>query len=101
MIQTKQELINAIHSNEKKILSFGVKRLGLFGSFVREEQDEKSDIDFLVVFNKGKKSFDNLFDLHETLTNLTQRKIEVVTDKGIGRRFKKHILNETEFIVQS
>ena len=101
MVKTKQEIIDKILSNKEKIFSFGVSRLGLFGSFVRDEADEKSDVDFLVVFSKGKKSYDNLFDLHETLTNLTKRKVEVITDKAISKGFKKHILSEAEFILQS
>ena len=101
MIQTKQELMNTIRSNEGKILSFGVKRLGIFGSFVREEQDEKSDVDFLVEFRKGQKSLHNLVNLHETLSEITDRKVEVITKEGMSKYFKKRILNETEYFVQS
>ena len=56
MIQTKQELLNVLNANRDKILSFGVQRLGLFGSFVRDEANEKSDVDFLVDFSKEKKN---------------------------------------------
>jgi len=36
---------------------FGVKRIGLFGSYVKNQQNEESDLDFLVEFKKGKKTF--------------------------------------------
>ena len=101
MIQTKKELIDIIRLNEEKILSFGVRRLGLFGSFVRNEQDESSDVDFLVEFEKGEKTLHNLVGLHEVLAHLTNRKVEVVTKKGVSKYFKKRILNETEYVVKS
>ena len=54
-ILTKDEiLLNKLNENKDKIKSFGVKKLWLFGSYVREEQDENSDIDFLVEFEMGK-----------------------------------------------
>ena len=87
--------------NREKILSFGVDRLGLFGSFVRNEMNAESDVDFLVEFKKGKKSYDNLFDLHEILSGLTQRKVEVVTKKGLSKYFGHRILEETEYVLQS
>lgn len=101
MIETKQQLIDVLRYNEEKIRSFGVKRLGFFGSFVREEQDKESDVDFLVEFKKGEKSLHNLVCLHEVLSELTSRKVEVVTTKGMSKYFKKRILNETQYVVQS
>jgi predicted nucleotidyltransferase len=44
---TKQEIIQKLKENMNKIKSFGVKRLGIFGSAVRGEITEKSDIDFV------------------------------------------------------
>lgn len=52
---TKEAILKALEENMKEIREFGVKKLGLFGSFVRGEQKDESDIDILVEFEKGKK----------------------------------------------
>ena len=54
-IQNKKEVLSLIQANRAKIMALGVERLGLFGSFVREEQTTASDIDLLVEFFPKKK----------------------------------------------
>lgn len=56
---TKQDVILAIQEHRHTIESFGVKKLGLFGSFVRDEPKPDSDIDLLVEFQPDQKTFDN------------------------------------------
>ena len=51
----KDEVIRRIRENYGEIKKFGVKRIGIFGSVVREEAGENSDIDILVEFEDGKK----------------------------------------------
>ncbi|MFI5134775.1 MAG: nucleotidyltransferase family protein [Chitinophagales bacterium] len=101
MIQTKQELIETVRANEEKILSFGVKRLGLFGSFVREEHDNDSDIDFLVDFKKKHLKLKNLVDLGYFLQDVSGRKVEVITRGSLSKYFGHRILNETEYIISA
>jgi len=101
MIQTKQELIEAIHANEEKILSFGVKRLGLFGSFVREEQNEKSDIDLFVEFKKKYLKLKNLVGLGYYVQDISGRKVEIITPGSLSKYFGHRILNETEYIIHA
>ena len=48
---TKQEIFQKIIDNKETIKSFGVTEIGLFGSYVRDEQTEESDIDILVDYN--------------------------------------------------
>ena len=55
MIQTKQQLIQLLQTNADIIRSFGVDKLGLFGSFRHDKATSKSDVDFLVDFLPGKK----------------------------------------------
>lgn len=53
---SKKDVLSIIQQNRKSIKTLGVKKLGLFGSFVREEQNKNSDIDLMVEFDKGKKN---------------------------------------------
>jgi len=61
---TKAKIITALKHNNKVIRNrFKVKDIGLFGSYVRAEQKKASDIDVLVEFEKGHKTFNNYMDL--------------------------------------
>jgi predicted nucleotidyltransferase len=51
--------VSLIAEHQDRTKALGVNELGLFGSFVREEQDAGSDVDVLVEFEQGKKTFDN------------------------------------------
>jgi len=60
---TKKDVFNQLQKQNGILKQFGVSRLGLFGSFVRNKQNKKSDLDFLVEFLPGKKSYDNFIHL--------------------------------------
>jgi predicted nucleotidyltransferase len=72
---------------------FSVDQIGLFGSYSRNEQNENSDIDVLVKFNKHElKSLIGLLDFLEARL---QKKVDIVTDgKQLSERFKKHVQSE-------
>ena len=55
----KDGIFAVVQSNQAKLRALGVKRLGLFGSFVRGEQKPDSDVDFLVEFEPDTKTFKN------------------------------------------
>ena len=50
---TRDEILRKLDENREIIRGFGVRRLGIFGSYVRGEQSEASDIDFLVEFEQA------------------------------------------------
>jgi predicted nucleotidyltransferase len=50
-VQTLTHVLELVREQQDQIKAFGVKRLGLFGSFVREEQDDESDIDHDIVWD--------------------------------------------------
>ena len=52
----RDEVLRRLGENHEAIRGYGVRRLGLFGSFARGEATESSDIDFVVEFEK--KSFE-------------------------------------------
>jgi len=62
-IQTKQDLVDALLIHGAAIKSYGVNRLGIFGSFSKGTNTDDSDIDLLVEFDPAKKSYDNFMDL--------------------------------------
>jgi len=98
MIKTKSEIFLLIKKNQSKIKTFGVKKLGLFGSFCRQEQNSDSDVDILVDFEGDKKTFDNFINLSFFLEELMSRKIELVTPESISPYFKSAILSEVEYV---
>lgn len=96
MINTKTELLQLLKSNANTIKSFGVERLGLFGSFRHDNANSKSDVDLLVDFRPEKKTYDNLFNLYEFLQEKTGRKVEVLTRQGLSKYIGQHILKDLE-----
>ena len=80
------------------MVEYGVSRLGLFGSFVRNEQDEKSDVDFLVEFENGKKTYKNFIRLAYFLEELVGRRIELLTPESLSPYMRPHILREVEYV---
>ncbi len=76
---------------------YGVNRIGVFGSFVREEETQESDIDILVEFEKGLKTFDNYMDLKFFLEELFGTSIDLVTAEALKPQLKEQILKEVEY----
>jgi predicted nucleotidyltransferase len=95
-VNTKSELIERIQQKQDEIQGYGVRRLGIFGSFVRDEADPTSDIDLYVDFYTEKKSFDNFIELSFFLQNLLGRKVEIVTPQSLSKYIGPHILKEVE-----
>jgi predicted nucleotidyltransferase len=76
----------------------GVKKIGLFGSFVRGDQDPASDIDLLVEFDTGRKTFDSFMELSFFLEKILQHRIEVVTSESLSPYIGPYILKEVEYV---
>lgn len=93
MKKTAQEILHTIQLHQEAIKQFGVRRLGLFGSYVRGEGKDTSDLDFIVDFEK--KTFDNYMDLKFFLEDLFQCPVDLVIIDSIKPRLKKIILHET------
>lgn len=83
MNTNKYIILKTLRENKDTIKSYGVAKIGLFGSYARGGEDNKSDIDFIVIFEKGKKTFDNFMDLCFLLENIFNRKVDVLTPEGI------------------
>ena len=99
--QTKKDILSLIRQHQTQIQAYGVKKLGLFGSFVRGEQHSDSDIDLLVEFEAGEKNFDNFIQLSFWLEELLGRPVELVTLESLSPCIRLHIMREVEYITFS
>ena len=94
---TKDKILKAMqqHANDMKV--YGVKKVGIFGSFTKATQSSVSDIDVLVEFRKKNKTFDNYMNLKFFLEKLFHRKIDLVIKEALKTRIKSRVLSEVEY----
>ena len=98
MVQQKNNGVTLLLGHQSQIKARGVRRLVLFGSFVRGEQNSQSDVDLLVEFEPGRKTFDNFMNLCFLLEDLLRRRVELVTPESLSPYIKPHILDQAEYV---
>ncbi len=98
MEYTKSQIIDIVRSIKPDLYRFGVERLGLFGSFVREQQNEESDIDFVVEFQPGMKKYRNYLNLADFLEENLKRKVDLLTWEGMAPFVQREVRKEIEYI---
>ncbi|KFZ43514.1 DNA polymerase [Anoxybacillus sp. KU2-6(11)] len=76
---------------------YGVKRIGLFGSYSRGEQRESSDIDVLVEFIDHAMTFDNYMELKLSLEDHFQKTVDLVIVDDIKPALKPIILRGAKY----
>jgi len=84
------------HKEELKE-KYNIKEIGIFGSFVRGEQNIRSDIDIIVEFNELPDIF-LLIDLEDYLKKLLHKKIDLVRKEAIRPEIKINVLKETVYV---
>jgi hypothetical protein len=97
-VQTKKKVLASIEAHREEIKAAGVRRLGLFGSFVRNEQTPESDLDVLVEFDPAQKTFDNFMKLSLLLEELCDRRVDLVTTESLSQYLRPHIVSEVEYV---
>jgi len=98
-VRTKQDVLSVLREKWGGLRALGVQRVGLFGSFVRGEAGADSDVDLLVEFEPGKKTFDNFVAVSCLLEVAFQRKVELLTPQSLSPYIGPHVLAEVEYVV--
>lgn len=93
----KAAILRLLQEHQGELSSFGVFRIGLFGSYVRGTQEDGSDIDILVHYRKGAKSLRNLVGLADFLESLFKVRVDLVTAESLSPISGHHIENEVEY----
>lgn len=98
-MRTKEYILNKIKSKKLEISRFGIKDIGLFGSYVRDEQSVDSDIDILIDFEPDKENFDNYMAVYDIIERLFKnQRVEIITKNGLSPYIGPKILNEVRYV---
>ena len=90
----KQTLVD----NQETLRKYGVKRIGLFGSYVRGTATAASDIDFLVELER--LTFRDYMGLVVFLEDLFRKDVGLVTPTSIKPGYKPYIEKEIEYVTE-
>jgi len=94
---TKRAILEFLRTHKDEMHEkFGLVRIGLFGSYVRGEQKEESDIDLVVEIESGNK-FRSFFGLKAYLEERLQKEIDLGIESSIKPVVRKYIQEEIEY----
>lgn len=97
-VMRKKEIMDIMTKSKRELeLRYGVRKLGLFGSYVRERQGKTSDVDILVAFARDIDLFE-FIDLREYLEERIGGKVDLVMESALKPTIGKHILAEVEYV---
>ncbi|MCL4558949.1 MAG: nucleotidyltransferase family protein [Deltaproteobacteria bacterium] len=97
-MKTKDEILRTIKSEFPKLNEkYGVKKIGLFGSYSRGEQTKHSDVDLLVEFERP-IGFFKFIELEDYLTEKLKVKVELVTDDALKPLVKPHVMEDVIYV---
>lgn len=95
------EAVRRIVAAEPDIRAFGVSRLALFGSVARDEARPESDVDVLVEFAPGEKTFDHFMGLALLLEDLLEHRVELLTPESLSPYIGPHILKAARDVLRA
>jgi hypothetical protein len=90
---TKEDITKIMNRKRDILKKYGIRKISLFGSYIRNEQQDSSDIVFLVEFVSPISIFQHVHLMNE-LEQLFGRKVEVVSVKALRPILRENILKE-------
>jgi len=98
---SRDEAVRCLLASEAEIRALGVRRLALFGSVLRGEAGPDSDVDLLVQFSPGAKTFDRFLALSDLLEERLGRRVELVTTEALSPFIGPRILAEAQDVLRA
>jgi predicted nucleotidyltransferase len=95
-----EELGKLLKEHKSELLkTYGIREIGVFGSYVRGENRTDSDLDILVEFEEdAKMDLIRYIELEDYLSNLLGVKVDLVMKSALKPRIGKHILEEVVYL---
>lgn len=96
---TSLDAVKRCLTGQKSLLKnkYKISKVGIFGSYVRGEQRNESDVDVLVDYDEA-PSLIALIEVENMLSDLLGMKVDLVTSKGLKPQLRQHILNEVIYL---
>ncbi|NOK63737.1 MAG: nucleotidyltransferase [Chloroflexi bacterium AL-W] len=100
-VMAKEQIFTVLQRHHAQLHQLGVRRYGLFGSFVRDEQNTESDVDMLIEFEPHQKNFQHFMQLAFFLEDVLGRKVDIVTPESLSPHIGPNILREVTYVTVS
>jgi predicted nucleotidyltransferase len=96
---TSLDAVKQCLTEQKSLLKnkYHISNVGIFGSYVRGEQRNGSDVDVLIDYHKA-PSLVALIEIENMLSDLLGMKVDLVTSKGLKPQLRQHILDEVVYL---
>ncbi|MCD4795076.1 MAG: nucleotidyltransferase domain-containing protein [Bacteroidales bacterium] len=96
----KNEILDFLKKNKNTFyLKYNITKIGLFGSFARGEETEKSDIDIIIRMKpQTKEIFEKKCEIKKLIKNKYNRNVDICSEKYIKPIFKEYIFKETIYV---
>lgn len=98
---TYDQAVERLVAAEAEIRTLGVERLALFGSVLRGQARPDSDVDLLVAFSHGAKTYSGFLALSELLEQVLGRRVELVTFESLSPFLRPRILAEAQDVLRA
>jgi predicted nucleotidyltransferase len=92
---TAQSILNTLNSRRNEIKKYHVQKIGLFGSYSKGTASKKSDLDFIVKFNRP--DFDDYMELKFLLEKIFHKKVDLVTEESLKSALN-YIKKEAKYV---
>ena len=95
---TREDILKILRDNKERFAEkYSVTKLGLFGSFARNEATEESDVDICV--EVAEPTYDNIFCLWEEMVKKTTRPVDIVhVRRGMNVLLRKRIKRDAIYV---
>lgn len=99
-MNSTEDVLNFLRNNKDLLLSkYSLTKIGIFGSYARNEQTDKSDIDFIFEFEKDAKGlYSKKYNLHEYLKSVFKKEVDLCREGAIKPIFKPYILKDVIYV---
>jgi len=100
-VRSLDEAIERLAGCADDVRALGVSRIALFGSVLRGEASEASDVDLLVQFRPGSKTYERFLTLSELLEAKLGRRVELVTTEALSPFIGPRIVAEAQDVLRA